>query len=117
MSVLDSSIHSNTAVFRKSIRITNHRPINFLKRRMAIKSVVDCRNSRSPHQAHYIHVIKLASTSRYFCTVVRKGMETVFQPGYLANLKICKAGTYVAEIKKQIATPKKNVEKTMMSPR
>jgi hypothetical protein len=35
----------------------------------------------------------------------------------LENLKIQWASPYEAERKKQIATPKKNVEKTTMSPR
>jgi hypothetical protein len=57
--------------------MTDHGPVHLLKIWIAVKPIVNGRDSRSPHQNHNTKIIKLVSSCCYLFTVVRYDMESV----------------------------------------
>lgn len=79
-----------------------------------MKSVIYSRYGRSPHQYYYSKVVELVTVRCHCLAMIGEQVETAVSQ--LAKIEIKdKDFNHVAERKKHVATPKKNVEKTARS--
>lgn len=81
------------------------KPVNLLKLWITIESIVYARNDRSPHQNHDTQIVKLVADFLYSRAMVCDYMEPVF--GCIGiDLYLGRDWqAYVADNRKQIATP------------
>lgn len=97
--------------------ITYHQPIQSLQVGIAIKSIVYGRDGRTPHQNYHSCIVKLITQCCDFFAMVGHNVKaTKVRPVSSKTKKLDWNLTYEADNRKQMATPKKNVEKTTISP-
>lgn len=81
------------------------KPVNLLKLWITIEAIVYARNGRSPHQNHDTQIVKLVADFLYSGAMVCDYMEPVFGCIWIEFYRRWGWQAYVADNRKQIATP------------